>query len=261
MRSGDSPAAPDPLALQRREPLAPLPWAPAPDQRGTDGVPAPPARGEPRPLVLLIDRRAPSVQTALGRLQALLGPPELERLARLRRADDRERFLLGRGVLRLTLGHWLGRDPAGLVFHHGAHGKPGLDGAPPFNLSHSGDLVLLAFHATREVGVDVERERPGLEWQAIARRTFAPERLARLEALPADQQERAFLAEWCRLEAELKARGTGLAGLGDAASGPPGNDLWDLSLPAGHQGAVALERTLTDHPADGGAPRRGSRPG
>jgi len=111
------------------------------------------------------------------------------------------------------------------------------------------------------VGVDVERERPGLEWQAIARRTFAPGRLARLEALPAAQQERAFLREWCRLEAELKARGTGLAGLGDRAPGPPGTELWDLSLPAGHQGAVALANTLTDHPADGEAPRRGSRPG
>jgi len=261
MRSGDSPAAPDPLALQRREPLAPLPWAPAPDQRGTDGVPAPPARGEPRPLVLQIDRRAPVVKAAMASLHELLGPQELERMERLRRAADRERFLLGRGVLRLTLGHWLGRDPADLVFHLGPHGKPGLDGAPPFNLSHSGDLVLLAFHATREVGVDVERERPGLEWQAIARRTFAPEQLAWLEALPAAQRERAFLGEWCRLESELKARGTGLAGLGDRAPGPPGNDLWDLSLPAGHQGAVALANTLTDHPAAGEALRRGSRPG
>jgi 4'-phosphopantetheinyl transferase len=210
--------------------------------------------------VLQIDRRAASVQAALPRLQALLGPPELERLARLRRADDRERFLLGRGVLRLTLGHWLGQDPAALVFRQGPHGKPWLDGAPPFNLSHSGDLVLLAFHGSRDVGVDVERERPGLEWQAIARRTFAPERLARLEALPATQQERAFLREWCRLEAELKARGTGLAGLGDQAPGPPGTDLWDLSLPAGHLGAVALATTLTDRPVAGEAPRRGSRP-
>ncbi|MFM7652889.1 MAG: 4'-phosphopantetheinyl transferase family protein [Vulcanococcus sp.] len=224
-------------------------------------MPAPPARAEPRPLVLLIDRRAPSLQAALARLQALLGPPELERLERLRRAADRERFLLGRGVLRLTLGHWLGRDPAGLVFSNGPHGKPGLDGAPRFNLSHSGDLVLLAFHATREVGVDVERQRPGLEWQAIARRTFAPKRLAQLEALPASQREGAFLAEWCRLEAELKARGTGLAGLSQDATGQGGADLWDLALPAGHLGAVALARTLRDHPADGEAPRRGSRPG
>jgi len=261
MRSGDSPAAPDPLALQRREPLAPLPWAPAPDQRGEDSLPSPPARDEPWPLVLQIDRRAPSVEAVLTWLQGFLGPPELERLDRLRRAADRERFLLGRGALRLTLGHWLGRDPAALVFRHGPHGKPRLDGAPRFNLSHSGDLVLLAFHATREVGVDVERERPGLEWQAIARRTFAPERLARLEALPAPQQERAFLQEWCRLEAELKARGTGLAGLGDRAPGPPGTDPWDLSLPAGHLGAVALANTLTDRPVAGEAPRRGNRPG
>jgi len=255
MRSGDSPAAPDLLALQRREPLAPLPWAPAPDQQGADGVPAPPARAEPRPLVLLIDRRAPFVQAALARLQALLGPPETERLARLRRADDRDRFLLGRGVLRLTLGRWLGRDPAALEFGHGPHGKPRLDGAPSFNLSHSGHLVLLAFHGSREVGVDVEQERPGMEWQAIARRVLAQERVAQLEALPAADQERAFLVAWCRLEAELKARGTGLAGLGERPPGHSKTELWDLVLPAAHLGAVAVAATLTDHPAAGAAPR------
>lgn len=261
MRSGDSPAAPDPQALGRGEPLRPLPWQPQPDRPGRDGLPSPPAPAGPRPLVLQIDRRAPAMQAALARLQALLGQPELERLARLRLAADRERFLLGRGVLRLTLGHWLGRDPASLVFRNGPHGKPALDGAPPFNLSHSGDLVLLAFHGSRAVGVDVERERPGLAWQAIARRTFAPERLARLDALPAAQQEVGFLTEWCRLEAELKARGTGLAGLSQDATGQGGFDLWDLALPAGHVGAVALARTLTVHPEGGEAPPRGSRPG
>jgi len=260
MRSGDSPAAPDPQALGGGEPLRPLPWQPQPDRPGQDGLPSPPAKAEPRPLVLQIDRRAPSVQAALARLQALLGPPELERLARLRRSADRERFLLGRGVLRLTLGHWLGRDPAVLVFGTGPHGKPELDDAPPFNLSHSGDLVLLAFHASRAVGVDVERERPGLAWQAIARRTFAPERLARLDALPAARRERAFLVGWCRLEAELKARGTGLSGLSQDATGQGEADLWDLVLPAGHVGAVALARSLTVHPEGGEAPRRGSRP-
>ena len=260
MRSGDSPAAPDPQTLGTGEPLEPLPWQPAADLRGEHGVPPPPTLRQGPPLVLQIDRRAPAVREALVWLQALLGPPELERLARLRRADDRERLLLGRSVLRLTLGRWLGRDPASLVFRIGHHGKPGLDGAPPFNLSHSGHLVLLAFHGSREVGVDVEEERPGMDWQAIARRVLAQQRVAQLEALPAADQQRAFLVEWCRLEAQLKARGTGLAGLGERPPDPSKAELWDLVLPAAHLGAVAVATTLTDHPAAAAAPRRGSRP-
>ena len=261
MQSTDSPAAPDSRALQAGKPLVPLAWQPPPDLQGEHGAPVPPARGEPQPLVLQIDRRMPAVRSALAPLQALLGSSERERHARLRRTDDRERFLLGRGVLRLTLGRWLGRDPATLEFGHGPHGKPRLDGAPAFNLSHSGHLVLLAFHGSREVGVDVEQERPGMDWQAIARRVLAQERVAQLEALPAADQERAFLVEWCRLEAKLKARGTGLAGLGERPPGHCTAELWDLVLPAAHLGAVALAAPLTDHPAAAAAPRRGSRPG
>ncbi|MCS5691401.1 4'-phosphopantetheinyl transferase superfamily protein [Cyanobium sp. FGCU-6] len=217
-------------------------------------MPALPSRQAP-PLVLQIDRRTAAVRAAMASLRSLLDRQEIERLDRLRRSDDQERFLLGRGVLRLTLGRWLEQDPASLAFQAGPHGKPALEGGPPFNLSHSGDLVLLAFHPVRAVGVDVEQPRPGVEWHPIARRMFAPELVATLDSLPPAEQERAFLEAWCRLEAQLKARGTGLAGPDDGATGRSGMDLWDLLLPGGHLGAVALAGTLTDHPAAGAAPR------
>jgi len=73
-----------------------------------------------------------------------------------------------RGFLRELLGRYLEHDPRELRFVLGAHGKPALlspggTGAVEdlrFNLSHSGDLALVAVSAGQEVGVDIERARP-----------------------------------------------------------------------------------------------------
>jgi 4'-phosphopantetheinyl transferase len=137
----------------------------------------------------------------------------------------------------------------------GAHGKPCCAGGPEFNLSHSGDLILLAVHQQRPVGVDVEQQRPGLAWRPIARRVLPPAEWQALEAIAtAAEAERqaaeAFLAAWCRLEARLKAQGLGLAGLGqpvpvaDEAEGlgvvTSNLELWDVVVPPGYRAALAL---------------------
>ena len=204
----------------------------------------------PRPWLLLVDRRDSRVQAASADLEALLNPEERARRDRLRLAADRHRALLGRGVLRLALGSWLGRDPASLEFQLGPHGKPALarqgQATLHFNLAHSGDLILLAFHATSPVGVDVEQHRPHLAWEPLARRVLPPAECQLLEQLPPDRRREAFLAAWCRLEARLKARGEGLAGLerlqAEALSGqaPAGERTWEVALPAGYGAAVAV---------------------
>jgi 4'-phosphopantetheinyl transferase len=176
-------------------------------------------------------------------LLALLPAEEHQRLQRWRQPADRDRFLLGRGLLRLQLGQALGLEPAALRFRLGPQGKPALEGLNgqstlQFNLAHSGELVLLALHPERPVGVDVERQRPGLNWRPIARRHLSSGCLGALEALPVEQQLDGFLQHWCRLEAGLKATGLGLAAAG--APPPPGLELHDLRLPAGYCGSFAV---------------------
>ncbi|MEB3322887.1 MAG: 4'-phosphopantetheinyl transferase superfamily protein [Synechococcaceae cyanobacterium] len=223
--------------------LTPRPWAPRPGGGCAGGaeLAADPAAA---PLVLAIDRADPAVRRALPELPPLLSVAERTRMESHRRPEDRERFLLGRAGLRLGLAAVLARDPRSLTFAAGPHGKPFLEGgagapdpaAPQFNLSHAGDLILLALHRWRAVGVDVERERPGLDWRPIARRCLSPPTRRRLEALAAEAQGAAFLQAWCELEAILKAAGTGLGGE------PPTQPatLWVLALPGGYRGAAAL---------------------
>ncbi|WP_216920404.1 4'-phosphopantetheinyl transferase superfamily protein [Synechococcus sp. CCAP 1479/9] len=214
----------------------------------------PPAGSDGPPLLLLLlDRRDPDVRALVTPLGDLLNEGERQRLERLRGEGDGERFLLGRGALRLILGSWLGCDPAGLVLGAGPHGKPELlplsgpgtpwpEGGelpPHFNVSHSGDLILLGFHPRRPVGVDVERCRPVPEWESIARRCLPPGEWDAIRSLPQEQREQAFLAAWCRLEAGLKARGMGLFGP-PPAPGDPEPEVWPLVLPQGYVGAAAL---------------------
>lgn len=235
--------------------LRPQPWWPGQPlprpaaQRPGDGAPL-------EPWLLRLDRSNPRVLAVSAELEALLSCQDLDHVNRLRRPDDRQRTLLGRGVLRLVLGAWLGLDPAALRFAAGPHGKlqllhPGPSTPqgklpqgklPQFNISHSGDLILLAFHAAAPVGVDVERQQPDLDWRPIARRCLAPAQVESLLALPPVEAASAFVECWCALEAGLKARGVGLAQASEvhALAIEPQLRRWRLDLPAGYSGAVAL---------------------
>ena len=228
-RAGAPPGAPLSAAAEPR--LQPLPW------RLQDPPPLalPPAS---EPLLLLLDCRDTLPPAMRDDLLMTFSAAEHQRHQAYRRPDDRERFLRGRAGLRSLLAAWLGCPAAAVRIEIGAHGKPFCPNGPPFNVSHSGDLILLALHPHQQVGVDVEQLRPGLDWQPIAQRVLtAPQRQA-LNQLPAPARLEGFLAQWCTLEAELKATGTGLAGREHQQSAALRR--WRLQLPAGYLGAVAL---------------------
>ena len=128
--------------------------------------------------------------------------------------------------------------PSEIEFDAGPHGKPQLVGAPVrFNLSHSGDLALIALTARAEVGVDVER---------TSRRSSAVERtLTDGERATLDGRDRhtQLLRLWCRKEALAKASGGGLGWAPETfdTTAPGEYQLSDLSLDDGYVGALAVE--------------------
>jgi hypothetical protein len=152
-----------------------------------------------------------------------------------------------------------GDFPGQMDIEYTPNGKPYLAGHDPsnglkFNLSHCGDVLVVALSRTAEVGVDVERVRAIPEWRRIADRVFDPatrEQLAAEIAVGVDERD-AFLRHWCRMEALVKATGEGVFGrdtrdaANDAAVGraqPRVIDLPDLPLPAGdarYRAALAL---------------------
>lgn len=161
-------------------------------------------------LVVAVDLRSPGAPGIS--LASCLDATEQERAARLVDDRHRRRFIAAHAALRQVLGACCGRSAETLRFTAGPQGKPALvdAGSWRFNLTHSGDLALIAVTRGREVGVDVERHRPGVAIHDLARRFFAPAEAAAMVALPPDQQEAAFFTCWSRKEAVVKALGTGL---------------------------------------------------
>ncbi len=121
----------------------------------------------------------------------------------------------------------------------GEHGKPRLvRGGLEFNLSHSGEIALVAVSAEHPVGVDVEEVQPDRDPVALAERALgADDVLAVREADPAER-DLAFHQRWARHEARLKCLGVGifqeaLPGIGTVATE-------DLEVAPGYVAAVAI---------------------
>lgn len=145
-----------------------------------------------------------------------LSSTERERAARFKFARDRSRYAIAHGALRAILGRYLSVDPGAIDFDAGPAGKPKL--APrwagaelEFNLSHSGEVALIAVTRGAEIGIDVERIRQAFAFEPIAQRFFTGHEVAALRSLPVDLQREAFYKCWTSKEALLKAKGSGLS--------------------------------------------------
>jgi 4'-phosphopantetheinyl transferase len=157
---------------------------------------------------------------------------ERDRASRFRRAEDGERYLAAHGALRLLLGQYLTCDPLSLHFAVSSNGKPFLENRQlQFNLSHSGDIALIAVAQGRQVGADIEQVRPMADLQSVAARVCTPGELVRLSGLADPERERAFFAMWTRKEALAKATGEGIGAIvRDARAESTGGDgRWSLS--------------------------------
>jgi 4'-phosphopantetheinyl transferase len=184
--------------------------------------------------------------TRLSDLDSLLSADEQARLERLQQPGDRQRFLIGRGLLRRFAGAQLGLPPERVQFQYGPHGKPSViprAGTTPFhfNVAHSGKLVLLAFHPAREVGVDVEEMRGGQDWEAVAQRVFPAAEYRNWTMLKQHERTHGFFRAWTRHEASQKTLGCGFFDESGAEQDAR-LSCFDLEMPEGYQGAVACLR-------------------
>ena len=101
-----------------------------------------------------------------------------------------------------------------VAFSYGTRGKPALkwpaDAGLEFNLSHSQGLALYATAWRRAVGIDLEYQRDGLDFEGIAGRFFTARESEQILALPDPERRSAFFRGWARKEAFIKVRGDGL---------------------------------------------------
>jgi 4'-phosphopantetheinyl transferase len=212
----------------------------------------------PRPSVSVWRVRLDLGKRAIEALRRHLSSEELRRAERLRASEVGRRWLVSRGALREILGAEIDCPPASIRLLRGPHGRPGLDPAThddelDFNLSHSGELALVAVGRGLAVGVDVERLRPGRNPLRVADRFFSPAEVEAIRAMPEAERLAQFLRYWTAKEALAKGLGVGLqAPIGglELAIRPGGEmvpvreasdwRLSELELPRGYYGALAV---------------------
>ena len=151
---------------------------------------------------------------AVLRARAAVLPEEAARADRIVHPRARAVSLAGRAFLRAVLAAATGRPPLGIPIVADGNGKPFVPPAaglrsPHFNLSHSGDLVLVALARDGPVGVDVEEHRAMDDLDRVAGAVLTPDELGRLLGIAGRGRLTAFLDLWCAKEAVMKADGRG----------------------------------------------------
>ena len=151
-----------------------------------------------------------SLRPRRAELSDLLDPVEQERAQRFRFDADRERFILGHGLLRSLLGKYLDRDGSLVRMARGPFGKPYLEGKVlRFSFSDTKDAILVAFAHGQEIGADIETMHRSVDHDAVSGHYFTPTEIRAIQDAGVDAKRR-FLEFWTRKEAVLKASGVGI---------------------------------------------------
>jgi 4'-phosphopantetheinyl transferase len=180
---------------------------------------------------------------------------------------------MAHGALREIVGAYTGIPPERVEFILSRHGKPALTGVQPgngveFNMSHAGDVALIALSKVGPLGVDVEFVREETDPGDLAEACLAPREIRVLGTMPVHERVETVYRWWTRREALAKALGEGLAqhlaryqvvppfvtreGRGPEGRRPWG--VWDLSPCPGYvatlvaNGAVRSVRLLVHEP-------------
>lgn len=191
------------------------------------------------PILVVADRNGVSKSSKQTIIDSILTEDEKERHKSLLQIKDKECFIVGRALARVVAGKWHNHSPNLVEIKIGKNGKPRCTKGPEFNISHSGDMILLGFHSKGQIGVDIEQCLPQPEWKAVAQQVLSTSEIERISLHHQKMQQIEFIKAWCRMEARVKATGEGLSNTKAIA---PKRELWewDVQVKNGYVAAAAL---------------------
>lgn len=151
----------------------------------------------------------PAYLHKMDQLFDLLSPDEKYRAARYHQRKDKNRLVIGRGMLRKILSFYINCPPGEIEFRKGINGKPYMHQPflMQFNLSYSYNYIIIGV-ASEAIGVDVEYINPTFDYDLMLDACFMESEIQAITSSSESRQQ--FFKFWTRKEALLKATALGL---------------------------------------------------
>ena len=200
-----------------------------------------------------------------GTCREVISRKEQKTAAEFRKSADARKYTLRRGIVRIILAHYIHCEPEMITLITGKNGKPELDPGPAsaglcFNLSHTGEMVLIGVTQKRRIGVDIVKMDPAYRFQDTAEYMLVPAEKGVLQRTEQARRYEVFFRLWAAKEAVIKVTGGTLAqmetldlsGIIEEIMGSPDYSmnsldtqppffLWQFTNEAGHLCAVAVD--------------------
>ena len=143
----------------------------------------------------------------------LLSKDEKLRANKFRFTKDRKTYVIAKGVLRVLSGYYLNQKPEQIEFEYSKFEKPKYKNHSrlKFNVSHSGNYIIIGFVNEYDLGVDIEYIKKDFDVLDIADNFFSTSELDALHQIDEKERIRAFYRCWTRKESFIKAEGSGLS--------------------------------------------------
>jgi 4'-phosphopantetheinyl transferase len=138
-----------------------------------------------------------------------LDSAELLRYERILNPAVRASYSCAQGGLRRLAGIYMHRSAEQVAMRRQARGKPYVEGAPEFNLSHTRGRTIAAF-SLEAIGIDVESGSRAVHAGELATRFFFQEETAQIMSVDQAEKKLTFLRYWVCKEAMVKLSGDGI---------------------------------------------------
>jgi 4'-phosphopantetheinyl transferase len=143
----------------------------------------------------------------------LLSNDETSRAQKYHFEKDKRVYESGHVFIRKVLAHYTSIEESKLELSPIVNRKPKLENSPfniHFNISHSGNKILVAVGFQNEVGIDVEKVIPDFDMDGFAEANYHPNELKHFREFGNVNESAYFYTIWTRKEAWLKLTGEGI---------------------------------------------------
>ncbi len=146
----------------------------------------------------------------------LLSDEEKKQVEKIKLGDVKNRSIISKAIIKNIISNYLGLNIKQIIFSYNEFGKPVIPERINsfrlnFNISHSGDLGLIAITRKNLIGIDVEKMNELDQIDDIINLCFTETEKYMLSCLESTEKKEVFYKIWTGKEAFIKAIGKGFS--------------------------------------------------